>query len=184
MKYFSLFALALSLLLASCGGESSGTSTHTAKVLNASTARDIHALLEDMTMEVSRTDARMPEVIHALNQIYVKSTEENTAAIEELMNAEMVMFQEKMHFDTERTQMPDKLLTAAADAVSREELLTSVNVLVRDLKSSATRYQDAYREMLMVAQGIDSENPMLSEMLNEMGGNPEGQEGTVPTPAH
>lgn len=182
MKYFSLLVLAFSVFVASCDSKSS-TSTNTAKVLDERAASDIHALLEEMASEIDRNDSRLPEVIHAINEQFLLASPDDREELSDLSNAQMVMLQEKMHFDSERTQLPDKIITAAAEAVSKEQLLTSVNVLVRDFKSSAQRYQDAYIQMLTIAQSTGVDNPILSEILSELGAG-EAPEGGAPAPPH
>lgn len=182
MKYFSLLVLAFSVFVASCDSKS-GTSTNTAKVLDERAASDIHALLEEMSLEIDRNDARLPEVIHAINEQFLMSSPDDREKLSDLSNAQMVMLQEKMHFDSERTQLPDKIITAASEAVSKEQLLSDVNVLVRDFKSSAQRYQDAYIQLLTIAQSTGSDNPILSEILSELGAG-DTPEGGAQAPPH
>lgn len=149
--------------------------------MDESTAKDVHVLLEEQFKDLEAAEARLPEVLNAINEVLIRTEgEEARGDVQDLLDKQMMVFQEKSHMDAERGRLLDQIMTIAGESPSKEQFIKDVNLVVNEFKTHSERFLDNYANMLISLQAADTDNPLINDILSEMGKGSQSGDGTQP----
>lgn len=171
-RIFLLFTVA-SLFFTSCDKKPQGGSTSSSRmtrIIDKEVVAKYGQITSELNNSINSFEPRLPELLVMMNAEITSICPEQMMKYQEVMMAQTEMIQMKSTFDMERLNFTNQLLSAAAEASSKEELVGRIQDMVGSMERSSIMYSEAFTKLLITMQEAGMESPLIQEMLAESPG--------------
>lgn len=163
----------LAFTFSSCDKKSEGSSSaQVAKLIDMDVAKRYNQLTSKSFEKIQMFESRMAEMLMMMNAEMIGNCPEAMNKYQSLINAQSDLIQMKATFDMERFNFSNQLMTMAAEAVSKEDLVSKIEESVAGIERSSNLYSEAYIRLLLAMDEANIQSPLIDELLSESSGAP------------